>query len=367
MEVPGGPVDVAMFIDWENMHGYIRGKANISALREMAESYGRLVLTKAYADWREGRFMRDSQVLYQIGFEPVYVPSGNKNNADVKLATDCIDCAYRHPNINTIVLVSGDGDFVHVVNKLRPLGKRVIVIAQSNNASARLGDLVDRLLIYDKDVEPAGKVESQSGKPGSRPQAPKDASEVFRDIVDIIKEEDGSPILLTQVKSRLINRYGEFDQRAYGFEKFKVMMLMGAQEGHFTLHTAGLRDWLTLPQGDSQITHVKMPDELEDVFEEIVEIIKASKRRKTLLAYIKHKLKQKYGGFDESVYGYKQFKQLMHEGAALEHFQLGVDENQADYAILVETRDQNGEPRLSGRAHPDQEEHPPSVNDDHRP
>ena len=47
--------DVAMFIDWENMHGFIRGKANISALREVAEGYGRFVLAKAYADWRERR------------------------------------------------------------------------------------------------------------------------------------------------------------------------------------------------------------------------------------------------------------------------------------------------------------------------
>lgn len=45
--------DVAMFIDWENMHGFIRGKANVSALREVAEGYGRLVLARAYADWRE--------------------------------------------------------------------------------------------------------------------------------------------------------------------------------------------------------------------------------------------------------------------------------------------------------------------------
>ncbi|HMQ51579.1 MAG TPA: hypothetical protein PKE64_05000 [Anaerolineae bacterium] len=44
------------FIDWENMHGAIRGKANISALREVAASYGRLVLAKAYADWREIRY-----------------------------------------------------------------------------------------------------------------------------------------------------------------------------------------------------------------------------------------------------------------------------------------------------------------------
>ena len=37
-----GKNDVTMFIDWENMHGFIRGKANISALREVAESYRRL-------------------------------------------------------------------------------------------------------------------------------------------------------------------------------------------------------------------------------------------------------------------------------------------------------------------------------------
>ncbi|MBA7467983.1 hypothetical protein ES707_03223 [subsurface metagenome] len=57
-------IDVAMFIDWENMHSIIRGKANVSALREVAEGYGRLVVCKAYADWRETRFQQDSFVLY---------------------------------------------------------------------------------------------------------------------------------------------------------------------------------------------------------------------------------------------------------------------------------------------------------------
>ena len=33
-----GSGDVAMFIDWENMHGFIGDKANLSALREVAES-----------------------------------------------------------------------------------------------------------------------------------------------------------------------------------------------------------------------------------------------------------------------------------------------------------------------------------------
>ncbi len=180
------PVDVAMFIDWENMHGFIRGKANISALREVAEGYGRLVLAKAYADWRESRFQQDSLVLYKIGFEPVYVPAGFKNNVDVKLATDCIDFAYKHPNIGVFILVTGDGDFIHVVSALRPLGKRVIVIAQSNNASSRLGDLVDTLLIYDQDVNPSS---SPAPTRSAKVKNGKKLEDVYKKIVTLLKQE----------------------------------------------------------------------------------------------------------------------------------------------------------------------------------
>ncbi|HXV44471.1 MAG TPA: NYN domain-containing protein [Anaerolineae bacterium] len=78
---PASSTDVAMFIDWENMHSCIRGKANISALREVAESYERLVLAKAYADWPESRFQQDSLVLYKIGVEPIYVPQASGKNS----------------------------------------------------------------------------------------------------------------------------------------------------------------------------------------------------------------------------------------------------------------------------------------------
>jgi hypothetical protein len=38
----------------------------------------------------------------------------------------------------------------------------VVVIAQSSNASGRLGDLVDTLLIYEEDVNPVRKNNSAS-------------------------------------------------------------------------------------------------------------------------------------------------------------------------------------------------------------
>ncbi|MBK7919945.1 MAG: NYN domain-containing protein [Chloroflexi bacterium] len=76
-----------------------------------------------------------------------------------------MDLAYRNPSIETYILVTGDGDFVHVATALRPRGKKVIVIAQSNNASTRLGDLVDTLLIYDVDVDPPKVADSPSQPP----------------------------------------------------------------------------------------------------------------------------------------------------------------------------------------------------------
>ena len=42
------------------------------------------------------------------------------------MTADCIDTAHNFPNINTFVLVSGDSDFIHVINSLRAVGKRVL-------------------------------------------------------------------------------------------------------------------------------------------------------------------------------------------------------------------------------------------------
>ncbi len=335
---PSNNTDVAMFIDWENMHGFIRGKANISALKEVAEGYGRLVLARAYADWREKRFQPDSLVLYKIGVEPIYVPdvsAGVKNNVDVKLATDCIDYAYRYPNIGVFILVTGDGDFIHVVSALRPLGKIVVAIAQSNNASSRLGDLVDKLLIYDQDVNPESSIDTTPVARPKKQKKPNNADKVYKKIVNILQQEDGSLLLLSEVKQRLVRMDSNFDQKLYGFAKFKGLVENGAKKGHFKLNTAGLRDWVTLPQKDKQTATSKLPDEIDKLFKEIVIIIKSAPQSELLLSNIKPLLVKKHGGFDESVYGFGRLKEMMLEGERLGYFKIGKNNKKVDYVYLT--------------------------------
>ncbi|GAB4453349.1 MAG: hypothetical protein Kow00120_23310 [Anaerolineae bacterium] len=103
---------------------------------------------------------------------------------------------------------------------------------------------------------------------------------------------------------------------------------------YFVLNTAGLRDWLTLPQEDTLTANVELPDEIGRVFDEVVEVIRASAQPQALLSHVKMELIRRFGGFDESVYGYSQFKQMMEEGARRGFFVLGVNDRLVDYAML---------------------------------
>ena len=272
--------DVALFIDWENFKISLatgRRLPNVSALKEEVSNLGRVVVAKAYADWvtrapelrGASQFINDPPALYAAGIEPVYVPTrlpwGTstssdpqrhtrvKNSVDVKMTADCIECAHSYPNINTFVLVSGDSDFIHVVNTLRTMGKHVVIIGVSWATSRRLADQVDGLILYDQDVDPVVPVvpvepaPAPNGREPARNGGP-DLAVVVREIEEIVRTEraaGGTP-LLTSIKQRLMRRFPSFDEKQLGYSGFKKLMARVAQEGNIRLTTAGLVDWATM-------------------------------------------------------------------------------------------------------------------------
>ena len=273
--------DVALFIDWENFKISLADghrTPNVSSLKEEVSNYGRVVVAKAYADWvtkapelrGASQFINDPPSLYAAGIEPVFVPTRApsasamfnngvrttriKNSVDVKMTADCIECAHSYPNIGTFVLVSGDADFIHVLNALRTMGKRVIVIGVSWSTSRRLADQADILVLYDVDVDPPHPPEpvvvSNGPPPTSVEAAPgrNDLPEIIRAIEEIIRDErqSGNNPLLTSIKQRLTRRYPAFDEKKLGYSGFKKLMARAAQEGNIKLITAGLVDWVIM-------------------------------------------------------------------------------------------------------------------------
>jgi hypothetical protein len=55
-------------------------------------------------------------------------PRGDKNGADINLALDALEMAFTHDHINAFAIVSGDSDFIALVNKLKQYDKRIFVV-----------------------------------------------------------------------------------------------------------------------------------------------------------------------------------------------------------------------------------------------
>ena len=257
-EPPQG--DVALYIDWENIKYSLLNKENrlpnAMAIKEAAAKFGRVVAAKAYANWQEGQHLRDPNDLYSAGIEPIYVPTvilgfsdspdgapRRKNSIDVKLAVDCVDASLSNPNISTFVLVTGDGDFVHLINTLRLRGKRVVVVGTSWSTSWQLTSSADHFLAYDVTVDPASP--SPSSKNGSAVSLD-DALKALVDVVKFVREK-GRPNVFAQVKLLLTSRLGNFDEQTYGFAKFKDFMKEAERRGLIKTTTVGLIDRAYLP------------------------------------------------------------------------------------------------------------------------
>ena len=267
--------DVALFIDWENFKISLAGGnrvPNVSALKEEVSNHGRVVVAKAYADWvtrspelkGASQFVNDPPALYASGIEPVYVPTrlqlGNstnntrtqrvKNSVDVKMTADCIECAHSYPNIETFVVVSGDSDFIHVINALRTMGKKVIIIGVSWTTSRRLSALVDGLIFYDIDVDQdsTNTANTFNSSTTRNNYSKQDVPDILQSIENIVvrERESGRIPLLTSVKQRLIRQYPGLDERRLGFPGFKKLVQAATDQGKIQMVTVGMADWVIL-------------------------------------------------------------------------------------------------------------------------
>ncbi len=265
-----GNREIALLLDWENIRFGLQQQnlaPNISAIMEEAQGLGRVVVARAYADFQNHIMFNDPRRLYAAGIEPVYVPgrvyqneqdgvmsSVRKNSVDVKLTADCVEFCYRYPNIDAYMLVSGDGDFIHLVKTLRPYGKFVAIVALSWTASPRLTESADWVKYYDLDVEPSVQRSMAASLPDTRPVSADEPlsdelKQVYEGIRDITDEQKG-PIVLAALKPLLTQRITGFDETKFGHTKFKPLVMDAYDRGYVKVVTHGLVDWVTPTDAD---------------------------------------------------------------------------------------------------------------------
>jgi uncharacterized LabA/DUF88 family protein len=235
------PEDLAIFIDWENIYistvSEYKSKPNVSAILEKAREYGRIVSASAYADWTDGDFRDAPPTLYSNGISPRYIsaryfPGGKSqkrrtNSIDVMLAVECSDFLHTHPQVDTYVLVTGDGDFIPLVSLLRSRGKTVVVLGVSEATSYHLIESADHFISYASLLEEERAARARDREPKKK------AADPYKELVRAVEtlKKGGKTRVLGQVKQQMIVQLGSFDERNAGFKKFKDFVVEAERRG----------------------------------------------------------------------------------------------------------------------------------------
>lgn len=152
---------VGVLIDVSNMYYSAKvmyqKKVNFKAILEAMVGDRSLIRAIAYvikADIAEESNFFDA--LEHIGYEvktkdlQIFYGGNKKGDWDVGIAMDAIKLA---PKLDVVVLVSGDGDYVPLVEYLQSIGQKVEAVAFGRSASSKLIEAADTFVDLDKDTK----------------------------------------------------------------------------------------------------------------------------------------------------------------------------------------------------------------------
>ncbi len=168
----------ALFIDYENVFKSLRGQNINTTHKQLAEifkaeanKFGEVVYARAYAPW--DIFPEAMSVFDRHDIKPEYVEGGRKDNADLVMSLE-IQEFLRIPgrDADTFILVTGDGDFVHVIRYLQQEKKRVVVWGVEGSISSRLAARVAELVNIQTMLAAHGVEPGKPEPPVERPTLP---------------------------------------------------------------------------------------------------------------------------------------------------------------------------------------------------
>ena len=145
---------VGVLIDVQNLYhsakNIYRARVNFREILKLAVSQRNLIRAFAYVvKTKTGEEKPFFEALTKMGIETrvkdlqEFYGGMKKADWDVGIVIDAIRIA---PNVDALVLVSGDGDFIALVEYLKNQGKRVEVLAFGKSASGKLKEVADEFI-----------------------------------------------------------------------------------------------------------------------------------------------------------------------------------------------------------------------------
>ena len=163
---------IAVFIDFDNIEigvkSTLQREFDVSLVLEALKERGEIITKIAYANW--GKLENSTRQLSEYAVQMVQrdpSPRGDKNGGDINLALDALELAFTHDHINAYAIVSGDSDFMALVNKLKQYDKTVFVVGGKAFTSTILQKNCHEFISYESMLE-----DNRGSRPREGGQAP---------------------------------------------------------------------------------------------------------------------------------------------------------------------------------------------------
>ncbi len=237
-------LNIAVFVDYDNIEiglkSTLRREFDVSLALDALKERGDIVAKFAYANWgrQDGATRQMAENAVQM-VQRIPSPRGDKNGADINLALDALEMAFTHTHVNAFAIVSGDSDFIPLVNKLKEYGKTVFVVGGKAFTSTILQQNCHEFISFESLMADAPAALPMEQRPdrrdrrdrpdrqdrGDRRQgrpAPLELSQAMPLVERALQvlERRGVQPQLGLLKSTMLQLDPAFNERAYGASSF---------------------------------------------------------------------------------------------------------------------------------------------------
>jgi uncharacterized protein (TIGR00288 family) len=327
---------LAVFIDFDNIEIGVKStlhrEFDVAAVLDSLKERGEIVTCIAYANW--GRQEAATRAMTEHAVQMVQrdpSPRGDKNGADINLALDALEMAFTHDHINAFAIVSGDSDFIALLNKLKQYDKRVFVLGGKAFTSTILQKNCHEFISYESlldEPKPAAppqprnfpqaggqppQPQQQRGQSPHRRPAPLDLAQAMPLVERALQalERRGVRPQLGLLKSTMLQLDSAFSEKAYGSSSF-TDFVEKLQKANYVHVTGGEGRYMIKRIGSAgpEKSSVR-PEAALPVLRDVLETHRLEVDEGVTAEVLSDWVKQEHTDYDWKQYGFQEFSELL--------------------------------------------------------
>lgn len=334
-------LNIAVFVDYDNIEiglkSTLRRDFDVSLPLDALKERGDIVAKFAYANW--GRQEPATRQMAENAVQMVQripSPRGDKNGADINLALDALEMAFTHDHVNAFAIVSGDSDFIPLVNKLKEYGKIVFVVGGKGFTSTILQQNCHEFISYESLLDepkreirvhtpreqtaaagagqgaPPAQGPHQSRGPRSRP-APLDIAQAMPLVeraLQVLERRAVQP-QLGLLKSTMLQLDSTFSERAYGAGSFSDFVEKLKKSEYVNVSGTGGRYIIERKGTASPEIAAPKPEEAIPTLRDLLEMRRIEMEDGVPAEQLFTWMKEEHPDFDVQKYGFQEFSEFL--------------------------------------------------------